>query len=359
MQETQQAQQHKHVFFSGRKGIETKLISDAKTKIVGKQFEFAGCKDEFIIAKISERSRLLKWIQNQPVEEQKNLLKNIKRLRSEVIAYVLNLGIADENQLRVFNITGSDLLFEAAFRKELINYINSQLEDNPIFKAGIIQMAAGGQHVAYSELNRLNGMIQYYLRKKEELSVIKIKRSVPREKYNHRGEQIEYDLKESPEEIRFKAMQSGLVETPVSQELTLRECVCEIRKLEKLIRMETYRTSALKSKPENLCFYLLYDLTPIRNCTTEGEAFKHRITSLRKSNLLVLLRLLCDIYNETYKTEIENAQKERNNMKRHKKEFSSEEKKFLVRAGKSYGMSQIDVIAQTGFGRTIVQKYWH
>jgi hypothetical protein len=248
-------------------------------------------------------------------------------------------------------------LFEQAFLDELVNYLISQLNENRVFKIGCVWTAKGGHLVNYSILNRISDDLEYYYRKEKELSVPKLKKNAPREMYNMAGEVIEYGLEESPEEKRLKAMKSGNINLS-DETLTLYDCIDKIRELRNQYRAEIYKTSAEKSIPMNLCYFLLYDPMPIKDCRTKDEAFRYRISKLRKSNLLILLQLFCNIHNQTYKTEIDNAQKIMNNMKRSIKEYSAEEKRFLVQAGKSYPLKQKEVIAQTGFGRTIVQKYW-
>ena len=357
MQAIFQNQQHKHIFFSGPKGIKTELEDNATLKIKNEKFLFSEEKNDYIGQLILDQKRLIEWNLNQEPDKQRNVSKIIKNNRADAISYILKHRSANENQIRVLNITEADLLFKQAFLIELVNYLIAQLNENPIFKTGILLNATGGHLVDYTALNRISDDLDYYYRKGKELSVIKLKRPVPRERYDRFGQEIEYELEESPEGIRLTAMESGIV-FPVSKEITLRDCKYKIWELEKLYRFEIYNTSAEKSILKNLCFFLLYDPMPVKDCKTDDEAFRYRISKLRKSNLLVLLQLFCNIHNQTYKTEIDNAQKIMNNMKRSIKEYSAEEKRFLVQAGKSYGLKQKEVIEQTGFGRTIVQKYW-
>lgn len=326
-------------------------------KIKVEKFLFSEEKDDYIGQLILDQKRIIKWILNQEPDKQKNLFKIIKGFRVDAISYLINYGIANKNQIRALDISEADLLFERAFLDELVNYLISQLNESRVYKIGCVWTAKGGHLVDYSELNRISDDLDFYHRIETDLAIPKLKKNAPREKYNKAGEVIEYDLEESPEEIRLKALKSGKINSS-DKTLTLHDCINKIRELRKEYRIKSYKTSAEKSIPMNLCYFLLYDPIPVLNCRTKDEAFKHRISKLRKSNLLILLRLFCKIHNQTYKTEIDNAQKITNNMKRSIKEFSAEEKRFLVQAGKSYGLKQREVIAQTGFGRTIVQKYW-
>lgn len=189
------------------------------------------------------------------------------------------------------------------------------------------------------------------------MSTIKLKRPEKREKYDKYGSEIEYDLEDSPEEVRLRAMETGII-LQGSDELTLRECIYKTRELQNEYRVELFKTSAEKAIPKNLCFFLVNNLIPIPIGKTEDDVFRSKISKLRKSNLLVLLQLLCNIHNSHYKKEIENTRKLRIKMKRSIKKYSSEEKRLLVQMGKSDGLKQKDVIEQTGFGRTTVQKYW-
>jgi hypothetical protein len=357
MQATFQNQQHKHIFFSGPKGIKTELEDNAMLKIKNEKFLFSEEKDDYIGQLILDQNRLTEWNFNQEPDKQRNVSKIINNNRADAISYILKHHSANENQIRALDISETDLLFEQAFLDELVNYLISQLNENRVFKIGCVWTAKGGHLVNYSILNRISDDLEYYYRKEKELSVPKLKKNAPREMYNMAGEVIEYGLEESPEEKRLKAMKSGNINLS-DETLTLYDCIDKIRELRNQYRAEIYKTSAEKSIPMNLCYFLLYDPMPIKDCRTKDEAFRYRISKLRKSNLLILLQLFCNIHNQTYKTEIDNAQKIMNNMKRSIKEYSAEEKRFLVQAGKSYPLKQKEVIAQTGFGRTIVQKYW-
>jgi len=357
MQAIPKPQQHKHIFFSGPKGIETELKDKAMLKIKNEKFLFSEEKDDYITQLILDQKRLTEWILNKEPDKQRNLFKIIKNNRANAISYILKYGSANENQIRALHISESDLLFEQAFLDELVNYLIAQLNESRLFKIGCVWTAKGGHLVDYSKLNRISDDLDFYCRIEKDLSIPKLKKDVPREKHNMAGEVIDYDSFESSEEKRLKAMKSGNINSS-DETLTLHDCIDKIRELRNQYRIESYKTSAEKSIPMNLCYFLLYDPIPVINCRTKEEAFRYRISNLRKSNLLVLLRLFCNIHNQTYKTEIDNAQKITNNMKRSIKEFSAEEKRFLVQAGKSYGLKQKEVIEQTGFGRTIVQKYW-
>jgi hypothetical protein len=99
MQAIPRPQQHKHIFFSGPKGIETELKSKAMLKIKNEKFLFSEEKDEYIGQLILDQKRITKWILNQEPDKQKNLFKNIKRFRADAIYYLINYGIANENQI--------------------------------------------------------------------------------------------------------------------------------------------------------------------------------------------------------------------------------------------------------------------
>jgi hypothetical protein len=240
----------------------------------------------------------------------------------------------------------------------LVDYSINQLNENQIFKAGLEQLAIGGEFVGYNELNRISDEIDYYHQKEKELSKKILKRPSPPEKYDRLGQEIEYNLEDSPEEERPKTEDYTTTVEPFPEELTFRDCICKIRELRKEYRIECYKTSAKKSIPKNLCYFLLYYPQPIKECKTEDDKFRHRISKLRKCNLLLLIQIMCKINNDYYKTEIENTKKLKIRMKRPIKKYSAVDKEWLVQAGKSYGLKQKEVQAQTGFGRTTVQKYW-
>ena len=357
MEAKSQTQPHNHLFFSGPKGIKRQLESKARLKIKGEKITLIDQDNPHISALISAQKRLKNWILSQPMENQKELTKIIKRTKADAIKYLLDNGGINENQIRVLGISEADLLFERAFLLELKKYISAQLNEDAIYKTGIVHESIGGILPDYSELNRISDDLQFYYLKEKELSTLKLNRPDAQEKYDKYGSEIEYDLEDQPEEVRLKAMETGII-LPESNELTLRECVYKIRELQKEYRIELYKTSAEKSIPKNLCFFLVNSLVPMPIGKTEDDVFRGKISKLRKSNLLLLLQLLCNIHNSHYKKEIETTQKLRIKMKRSIKKYSSEEKRLLVQMGKSDGLKQKDVIEQTGFGRTTVQKYW-
>src|ERR1035437_7294565 len=299
MQAIFQNQQHKHIFFSGPKGIKNELEDNAMLKIKNKKFLFSEEKDDYIGQLILDQKRLIEWNLNQEPDKQRNVSKIINNNRADAISYILKHRYANENQIMALNISETDLLFEQAFLDELVNYLIAQLNESRVFKIGCVWTAKGGNLIDYSKLNRISDDLEYYCRKEKELSVPKLKKNAPREKYNMAGEIIDYDSLESPEEIRLKAMKSGTI-ISYGETLTLHDCIDKIRELRKQYRIESYKTSAEKSTPMNLCYYLLYDPMPIRDFRTKKEAFRHRISKLRKSNLLVLLSLFCNIHNQTY-----------------------------------------------------------
>lgn len=351
--------QPKHLFFSGAKGIRGQLENKAKVKIKDEKFTFVTEKDDFIGTLVTDQRRIKEWILSQPTEQQKDLFKIIKRLRAEATSHILFTGRANETQVKALGITEYDLLFEKAYLSKLVDYATAQLNENPIFKTGLIQLAKGGKLIDYTELNRLTDSLEYHYSRIKELSTIKIKKPVEREKYNSRGELIEYDLQESPEEIRTKEMQTGIL-IQASTEPTLRDCIYMTRGLRKLIRIEIYKTSAEKSKPKNLCTFLLFNPLQFTTTTeTPDEIFINRVRKLRKSNLLVLIRLLCSINNTVYKSEIETAQKLTIKMKRPIKKISASEKRDLIQLGKSEGMRQTEVAKQIPCSIRLVKDYWN
>jgi len=58
MQATFQNQQHKHIFFSGPKGIKTELEDNAMLKIKNEKFLFSEEKDDYIGQLILDQNRL-------------------------------------------------------------------------------------------------------------------------------------------------------------------------------------------------------------------------------------------------------------------------------------------------------------
>jgi hypothetical protein len=357
MQAIPQPQQHKHIFFSGPKGIETKLKDIAMLKIKDEKFLFSKEKDDYIGQLILDQKRLREWILNHDPDEQKSLFKNIKRLRTDAIHYLINYGIANEDQIRVLNITEADLLFEQAFLVELVNYLIAQLNESRVFKIGCVWTAKGGHLIDYSKLNRISDDLDFYCRIEKDIAIPKLKKNAPREKYNMAGDVIEYGSLESAEGKRLKAMKSGNIDSP-DETLTLHDCIDKIRELRNQYRIESYKTSAEKSIPMNLCYFLLYDPIPVINCRTKDEAFRYRISKLRKSNLLILLQLFRNIHNQTYKSEIEKAQKLIKSMSyKPKKDMPLTDKKELIKMGKVDGMSNPQISAQLNIPLRTVERY--
>src|SRR5664280_679721 len=206
MQATFQNPQHKHIFFSGPKGIKAELEDNAMLKIKNEKFPFSKEKDDYIGQLILDQKRLKEWNLNQEPDKQRNVSKIINNNRADAISYILKHRSANENQIMALHISETDLLFEQAFLDELVNYLIAQLNESRVFKIGCVWTAKGGRLVDYSKLNRISDDLEYYYGKEKELSVPKLKKNAPREMYNKAGEVIEYDLEESPEEKRLKSM---------------------------------------------------------------------------------------------------------------------------------------------------------
>lgn len=105
MEAKSQTQPHNHLFFSGPKGIKRQLESKARLKIKGGKITFIDQDNPHISALISAQKRLKNWILSQPMENQKELSKIIKRTKADAIKYLLDNGGINENQIRVLGIS--------------------------------------------------------------------------------------------------------------------------------------------------------------------------------------------------------------------------------------------------------------
>jgi hypothetical protein len=145
--------------------------------------------------------------------------------------------------------------------------------------------------------------------------------------------------------------------------------------LQRLITEETRIISAKKSKPENLCYYLLYEeVYKIKlgedqflqcqegfelHLNEDNDKIIKRIRGLSKCYLKILIGIICRINNEHYESEIAAANNLKKKMNRQTNKMSIQDKIELIQLGKSEGLTNKEISKQLGkgFGLRTVERY--
>lgn len=340
-------------YYSGSKGVKSSLEDNARNKAKGQKFTFKEKKDKEASRFIAEKISINRYVWNATEENKSKGEKLLRRNRAEAIHYFINQGSANKLQTSILGISEKDLLFEKEFIEQLRAYINDELDESTIFKAGLVQRSKGGHLVSYNRLQELNDESMMYFELKEMLNTSK--NDLP-EKYDKYGNEIEREPEETPEEKRLLRMLTGEQEP---ERITERECNIKIWELEKAISKEKYKIGAEFNEPANLCYYLLYDIIMPSHCKTDEEAFLFRLSKLRKSSLIILVKESIKIFNRHNKKQIDKTNATKKKMNRPKKSTTASDKKILVQMGKGDGMKQTEVAKQIPCDLSTVKRYWN
>jgi hypothetical protein len=368
MQVTQQTQQHKHIFFSGKKGIITELNNNIRARIKGMKFPRSKKTNAHITEIITSRIYTKIYIDNQDEDRQKELRIILTNQRLEVIHLMIRIGEAHFSQMIALTITDEDILYEEAIADEYRFYLLSKLAENPIFISGAIQKAKTGKYVDYTRLNKIARWILTIQDLIEELKEVKKIRDSAKPVYHPKtGERIESE-NIPPEIVRLELLDRvELEEDPTDEELENDWDNLSIFKLNqkwsyyrKQERKEQYRTRVEASKPQNLCHYMLYTPFKPSEIPPPKQNFEDNIFKLRKSSLMILINLFCNIHNSHYKNEIDNTTKQSKIMSYNPtKKISTIEKRELIQIGKYVGMTQIEVAGSIPCNVKTVKRNWN
>lgn len=362
---------YNRIYFSGTEGVTTKLESDIRLKISGKKFPRSKSSNERIANIIKTRRAIKKYRDDQNTSEAVNYKGMLANYRYDAIHIMIDEKTANSSQMIQLAITDEDILFEKEIIDEYRFHLLCQLAENPIFFAGAVQKAKTGTYVDYSRLDILKDIcntIQTRITDLKEAESLEERLASGEKIYNDNGEQITSDRK-APEIERLKLLSRTEVGTgtdePTDEEIeedwsnmTIKKYWQKYNYYSKAERKERYRTRREKAKPENLCFYMLYyPVKPFEALPIE-QNFESHIFRLRKSNLLVLIRLFCQINNDQYKLEKDNTQKLKVKMYIPTKEITATEKRELIQLGKAEGMKQKEVANSIPCSIKTVKRNW-
>jgi hypothetical protein len=341
-------------------GIVSKLELIAKfTRIQIKEKET----DDGKIKAIADSYRnILKWIESQPDGTREKFKSTKNRIRFQAEAQIVKDGTIFPEYYQLFGIDKKTLTRKIVFRKKLIEFIVKVLTE-PFMLPYMRADATKGKLTDYSKATAL---IQEF----EKLIYEENPRRVPltreQEEDLLKGEKLNDEPEYKPEPLTDQERNRQLLELTdqIGDEINLK--------------------NKEKRKPENLCYFLLYDVKPeilpayYERIKVEGysevrpeevklilienpEKLRERISDLSRSNLIQLIRIYCEAHNNFYSKEI-NEQRTANKMETTKnrqiKKVSATEKRDLIQMGKSDGMKQTEVAKSLGCSIETVKRGW-
>lgn len=306
---------------------------------------------------------ILKWIESQDDGTREKFKSTKNRVRFQAESQIIRDGAIFPNYYELFGITKKTLIRKIVLRKKLIEFAVKVLTE-PFFLPYIKAEALKGRHTDFSKFQELK-------REYEELL------------YRN----LITEAEPSQEAIEELLNQEHTIEEPPDNPLTDQERHRKLLELLDQIGEEINIRNKEKRKPENLCFFLLYDVEKTLSqryservkssgiwtepttdeyditFTENIEGMKERILNLSRSNLIQLIRIYCNAHNDFYKDDISDERQinkaNMNNERKKKKTVTADEKRELIQMGKSDGMKQTEVAKQIPCSLRLVKDYWN
>jgi hypothetical protein len=368
MQTTTQSQHYK--LFASR--IIKDLERKARIKMKGKVLNLVNEKNDGIAQLIREYEGIENWIYNTKVDSFEKYLPVLARIKSRAIGSMIRCQEANETQLKSLGLTKEDILFETELHELLADWVELESDDSLISREGIRKAAVGGELMDYTRLNKLRA--EYSQHCEDEKRFIKNSRQLFPQKEKHHNNSCEEITSQSQDQPSAQVYINGFI-FRYQPTYCLKDCIDRKIELQKLITEETRTISAKKSLPQNLCYYLLYDevnkLKPgakayssnpedyMINKFEDNDKIKKRIRSLNKSNLKIMIGIICRINNEYYEHDINEANTFRKKMNRKRNKMSIQDKIELIQLGKSEGLTNEQISNQLGKGFALrtVERY--
>ena len=371
MQAIPKPQQHKHLFASR---IFKELEAEARIKMKGKKLNLVDEKNDGIAKLIREYEGIDKWINNKKTDNPAKYTPILKRIKSEVLGMMIRCNEVNESQLKPLGLTKEDILFETELRELLADWVELESDESLIAREGIRKVALGGELINYSIFIRLHAEYNQHCEDEKILLKNNFRLSSGKEKYYENRDEIIYPVKESMDQSLVQVFTNGMILT-YQPAHSLKDCINRKIELQKLIAKEKRILSEKKSMPQNLCYYIMYDL--VNELKPGAEAYSNhpedyilrkvenndkilkRIRGLSKHNLKIMIGIICKINNELYKSEIDAENVLTKKMNRQNNKLSIQDKIDLIQMGKDEGLTnkEISKLLGKGFGLRTIERY--
>ncbi len=350
------------------------LERKARIKMKGMKLHLLDENNDGIAQLIREYEGIEKWIYNTKADNFEKYLPVLARIKSEAIGSMIRCKKVNENQLKSLGLTKEDILFETALLELLADWVELESDESLISREGLRKVAIGGKLMDYSSLRKLFAEYNQHCEDEKKLLKNSFQLLSEKEKYDENGDEIIYPLKESIDQSLVQVFINDVILT-YQPTHSLKDCLNRKIELRKLITVEKRIFSEKKSMPQNLCYYLLYDevyklkpgavaysnnpedyaIHPIE----DNDKIIKRIRGLSKSNLKIMIGIICKINNEHYEADIAAANNLKKKMNRQTNKMSIQDKIELIHLGKSEGLTNKEISKQLGkgFGLRTVERY--
>lgn len=312
------------------------LEKQAKEKIKDRSFPISTASDSHISNIISEYMGLKLKAKLFP----RKYKKVAARKRYEAIKLIISTGSVTSEQLKGIHATTDEILISMVYLKLLQKWAVNEYSKNGLSVKGWRKLGSKGGPVSYFEYESLKIYLEYY---NSEIDSIEADSSSAQSDKNHL----------------------------LDKKIVLQEKIWDV---EKTIMEEYWRCVAEKIKPENLCYFFLFDEIWIQNeDLVKAEEFIHdnpdhcivkkveeesrviyRLEKSSKQYLEKLITISCKIINNGIKT----AREKEIKASRRKKDSTAAEKRTMIHKLKSGGKSQSQVVKITGWSLSTIKRNW-
>ena len=325
-------------------GIVTKFIKASKTAFL-LQIERTPIESGKIRGIANSYRYILKWIESQDEGTREKFKSTKNRVRFQAESQIIKDGKIFDDYFDLFHLDSVKLNRRMFLRKKLIEFAVKVLTE-PFLIPYIRSKALKGLHIDYSKVTALQNEFERLLYEENPQQI-----PLTREQEENilRGENLNDEPEYKPEPLSKQERHRKLLELTdqIGEEINIR--------------------NKEKRKPENLCYFLLYDVKEVVSAKywdkaiVEGcsqikpddielelienpEKLKERISDLSRSNLIQFIRIYCEAHNNFYKdkiyTERTTNKTNMNNERKKKKAFTSDEKRGLIDLYKSCKITQ-------------------
>ena len=248
----------------------------------------------------------------------KNAVRNLSRLQSEAITIISKDGDVSYQQMTALGLTEEKIQFEMAYRDELADWVEMESDESLQVRKYLEELASHGAMIDYKPLK----FFEY------QMGIL------------------------CKEEADTRALSGSILKTKQAQD--------KMSILQAKIDEEKRRTSALKSKPENLCYHIFCR----RSSSDYMYGISERIRRQSRYYLRIMVRIIIHFYNDLYTQEIEAGNKQKEAMRKGKsyhakKTISAKDKRELIQIGKTEGMKQEEVARELHCSLPTVKRYWN
>jgi hypothetical protein len=274
--------------------------------------------DEQLNANIYKCRNCQRAMKNGDEKTKEKATRNMSRLQSEAITIISKNGKISHQQMALLGLTEEKILFEMAYRNELADWVELESDESLLVREYLEELASNGDRIDYYPLEKM----------KDQMGVLR------------------------EDESKNKALSGSFLKTKQIQD--------KISNLQAQIDEERRRTSELKSKPENLCYYIFCE----RHSRDYLDIFAGNIQGQSRYYLKIMVRIIIHFYNGIHRNDIQASNNHREAMRKAKtyhpkKSISADDKRELIQTGKAYGMKQEEVAEELHCSLPTVKRYWN